>query len=853
MAIALMTGAIGCSVNVLESEQDESLKIVFEASPFVDGDRDISTRTSVVPNELYTVFDFIWSAEDTVGIYPDAGSQVFFTMENGAGASSATFDGGAWTCKDGYVYRSYYPFIGDIYLDATKIPVTFLGQKQVGNDNSDHFQKYDYMYTAAATKESGFLNFTYKHLGTVVLPWVELPAGHYTGLTLSLDEALFVTEGEYDLTAASPAIVGKKYSDSMSIDLDVTFTSPDILKVYVPLAPMDMSGKTLTVTITNENGREFQYTYNPSKPYVASKIYRLKSATSLVPNNIEFADPAVKAICVENWDTNGDGELSYDEALSVTDLGTVFYKNKEIVSFNELQYFKGLTSIGNSAFNFCLNLASIVIPDNVTRIDDFAFHASGLTSIVIPDGVTSIGANAFGVCSHLTSVAIPNSLTSLGHNPFGSCDNLTSFIGNLASADERCLVLDGTVRAFAPCGLTSYELPSGVTGIGDYAFSNRTNLTSITISSGVTTIGDYAFENCWGLTSVFMSDGVTTIGVQAFAACTGLDSIIIPNSVTSIGAAAFASCTSLTAFVIPDGITIIDSSVFHNCTSLISIVIPDNVTSIGEMAFIYCSSLESITCQRSIPPTGNSSMFEGTNDCPIYVPAESVEAYKSAEYWSDYADRIQAIPTTGEINGHAYVDMGNGLLWATMNIGASSPEDIGDYFAWGETEPYYNSKSPLTWKVDKSSGYCWESYQFNPSGDGATFSKYTDEYTGESVLQSEDDAARVNWGGLWRIPNYYDWIWLKANCTWQYETNSGVSGYRVTSKINSHSIFLPVAGYFAGTTLYSSYSGVGFYWSSSMGNVGNTPVARGLYLTSDEASFRDDYRYRGQSIRPVSD
>ena len=88
----------------------ESLKIVFEASPFVDGDREISTRTSVVPNESYTVFDFIWSAKDTVGIYPDAGSQVFFTMENGAGASSATFDGGAWTCKDGYVYRSYYPF-----------------------------------------------------------------------------------------------------------------------------------------------------------------------------------------------------------------------------------------------------------------------------------------------------------------------------------------------------------------------------------------------------------------------------------------------------------------------------------------------------------------------------------------------------------------------------------------------------------------------------------------------------------------------------------------------------------------------------------------------------------------------
>ena len=280
--MALLIGAMGCSVDVLNVEQDDSLKIVFEATPFLDGDSNLDTRTSVIPNESYSSYQFIWSAKDTVGIYPDAGSQVYFTMENGAGASSATFDGGAWTCKEGHVYRSYFPFIGNIYLDKTKIPVSFIGQKQVGNDNSDHFQKYDYMYAPVAPKENGSLNFSYHHLITGVLPWVELPAGHYTGLTLSLDEALFVTEGKYDLTAESPTIIGTKYSDSMSIELDVTFDSPDILKVYVPLAPMDMSGKTLTVTITDEDGEEFQYTYKPSKPYDASNIYRLKSTTSFV-------------------------------------------------------------------------------------------------------------------------------------------------------------------------------------------------------------------------------------------------------------------------------------------------------------------------------------------------------------------------------------------------------------------------------------------------------------------------------------------------------------------------------------------------------------------------------------------
>ena len=775
----------------------------------MDGDRDISTRTSVVPNESYTAFDFIWSAKDTVGIYPDAGSQVFFTMENGAGASSATFDGGAWTCKDGYVYRSYYPFIGDIYLDATKIPVTFLGQKQVGNDNSDHFQKYDYMYTAAAT------------------------------LTLSLDEALFVTEGEYDLTAASPAIVGKKYSDSMSIDLDVTFTSPDILKVYVPLAPMDMSGKTLTITITDDNGREFQYTYNPSKPYDASKIYRLKSASSLVqPNNVIYYTSTDGNVVIPNaTDVFGANIVSYD-----------YVNGQGVITFDG-----DVTSIGTGAFSNRKTLSSVSIPNSVTSIGQIAFmDCSSLQEINIPESVVEIGTSAFIRCSSLSStIIIPNSVTNLGDKAFAGCVSLSRFSGKYSADNGRCLIRDNTIIAIAPYGLTSYSIPTGVTGI-EYAFSGCDTY-SILIPNTVETIGHDAFYDCENLSTIDIPESVICIGYQSFTG-SGLVSIYIPSNVKKIDGHAFEICRNLESVTIEEGVTSIGSRAFYNCFSLSSIILPESVNKIYSEAFGNCTSLSSITIKAINPPSfasgTNNDAFYNTN-CPIYVPKESVESYKTA--WTYYADRIQAIPTTGEINGHAYVDMGNGLLWATMNIGASSPEDIGDYFAWGETEPYYNSKSPLTWKVDKSSGYCWESYQFNPSGDGATFSKYTDEYTGESVLLSEDDAARVNWGGLWRIPNYYDWIWLKSNCTWQYETNSGVSGYRVTSKINSHSFFLPVAGYFAGTTLYSSYSGVGFYWSSSMGNVGNTPVARGLYLTSNEASFRDDYRYRGQSIRPVSD
>ncbi len=117
--------------------------------------------------------------------------------------------------------------------------------------------------------------------------------------------------------------------------------------------------------------------------------------------NIEFADDYVRFICVENWDTNHDGEISYREASAVTDIGTVF-QGSEITSFDELQYFTGLTSIGYEAFSRC----------------------SGLTSIEIPNSVTYIGNGAFALCNSLTSIEIPNSVTYIGNAAFILCNSL---------------------------------------------------------------------------------------------------------------------------------------------------------------------------------------------------------------------------------------------------------------------------------------------------------------------------------------------------------------------------------------------------------------------------------------------
>ena len=174
----------------------------------------------------------------------------------------------------------------------------------------------------------------------------------------------------------------------------------------------------------------------------------------------------------------------------------------------------------------------------------------------------------------------------------------------------------------------------------------KRDITSITIPSGVQTIGDSAFNSCTGLTSVTIGNSVTSIGASAFSGCSSLTSITIPNSVTTIGVTAFVNCSGLTSVTIGNSVTSIGTSAFRFCNSLTSITIPDTVTKVGQQAFRDCTGLTSITIKATTPPTlDNVNAFSNTNNCPIYVPAASVETYKAASGWSSYASRIQAIPS----------------------------------------------------------------------------------------------------------------------------------------------------------------------------------------------------------------
>ena len=199
---------------------------------------------------------------------------------------------------------------------------------------------------------------------------------------------------------------------------------------------------------------------------------------------------------------------------------------------------------------------------------------------------------------------------------------------------------------------------------------------------------------------------------------------------------------------------------------------------------------------------------------------------------------------TEDIRLRQAVDLGlpSGLKWASCNIGANAPEDYGNYFAWGET----TTKADYSWATykhangaeNKLTKYCNDA-SYGDNG-------FTDDKT---TLEPEDDAAHVNWGGVWRMPTDAEWTELREQCTWTWTTQNGVNGYLVTSEVNSNSIFLPAAGYRSDTDLYFADS-YGFYRSSSRLEA-RPDHAWVVCFLSDGVGWGYFSRSYGQSVRPV--
>lgn len=223
---------------------------------------------------------------------------------------------------------------------------------------------------------------------------------------------------------------------------------------------------------------------------------------------------------------------------------------------------------------------------------------------------------------------------------------ILSVVSPIPKLIEKTITENGTYNA-------SDDFADGYSEVTVNIQSNFTklvdgSLTEVTAEmlEGVTSIREYAFNSMSSLISVALPDSVKIIGLQAFRACENLITVNLGGGITTVGNYAFEYCTRLTgAITIPDSVTSIGGYAFSQCSSITSVTIGNGLTSIGSSAFVNCRGLTSIVIQSPTPPTlPNSSVFLNTNDCPIYVPAESVDAYKTATNWSTLASRIQAIP-----------------------------------------------------------------------------------------------------------------------------------------------------------------------------------------------------------------
>lgn len=363
---------------------------------------------------------------------------------------------------------------------------------------------------------------------------------------------------------------------------------------------------------------------------------------------IKFEDPQVKQKCIDNWDTDGDGELSYAEAAAVKTLGNVFTNDILINYFDELEYFTGLNEIARDAFNGCANLRSVKLPNTILSIRQNAFRGTGLYSIVIPQRAITFGDHVLEDCQNLETVidlAFNPQSTNDGSHLFQNCPNLTTiFVPKLRvewyqtlsdynwdewkdiirdvipfqdpqvkkvcvinwdhdkdgelSVDEAMAVEElgkvftgnAHIRSF-----NELKYFTGLKTIGMYAFMGCTNLESIRLPQSIRVIDQYAFANCRTLKKVDFPDQMESVNHMAFLGCHQLDSLFIPASVNSWSYDAIYDCLSLKTLKVSPGNPYYDSR--EDCNALIrtrdnqlisaasDCKVPDGVESTSPMAF----------------------------------------------------------------------------------------------------------------------------------------------------------------------------------------------------------------------------------------------------------------------------
>lgn len=337
---------------------------------------------------------------------------------------------------------------------------------------------------------------------------------------------------------------------------------------------------------------------------------------------------------------------------SVTAIGRTAFA--ELAKLESVKLGQNVKSLGLYSFSRCTNLKSINIPNKITTIPDYCFRGcEKLKDIVLHDNIQSIGARAFenckvmkisvlpanlttmgkwafGICNAITSITLPDNLTSVDDNPFFECKKLEYFYGKFASEDNRCFIFEGELKALAPQTEGEYTLPDGITRLGGKSISHMSKQITITIPNTVTEIDEETFARI---------DNV--LGFKGKYASEDGKFLIKDDSLYAYAANGDTKCD------VPYGVENIMYRVFSEIPTLQELNLPSTLRSVMVKFVDDCENLHTVRFASPTPPTitdyaneTNKVLFYNMEVPNIFVPLNSMANYKAAEYWKDYADKI---------------------------------------------------------------------------------------------------------------------------------------------------------------------------------------------------------------------
>lgn len=454
---------------------------------------------------------------------------------------------------------------------------------------------------------------------------------------------------EVAITPASGSTLGSVET----VTIDFTGASSVSVNADVPGAKVTLNGKDVETTLSYAKGNANSQIVVSLSPAVATS----GSCTVTLPEGLFSvtlggdvkSSPEIKATYTLDAPL-GVGEKFYDGKIRYIILSSNPPQVAVTWPDNEADYAglstipltasnKGITydvtEIGRLAFSEVMGISNFTVPEGITKIDVGAFWESSLQSIQIPSSVIELGESAFETCESLKSLTIPATVKTIGESLLYGCVSLTSL-----SLPEGMTEIPGYFMQGCSM-MTRIDLPQSITKIGEFAFAECELLTDIVLPPSVTTLDRFCFGYCVNLTKLEVPPTVTEIGHGVFYQA-GLTEASLPDNFTVLPDGMYQCCASLPSFVVGNKIEEIEPEAFYWCFALKEITLGENVATIGSKVFYGDRAIEKVTCLNPVPATGAVFEDEVYNNAKLIVPAESIDAYRTAEGWKNFKSIQQA-------------------------------------------------------------------------------------------------------------------------------------------------------------------------------------------------------------------